>query len=514
MSVMRTLARNIFSNYVGMIGTIIIAFLISPYLVHTLGDTKYGIWSILAALTGYMALMDLGVSSAIAKYVSEHQATGDYKALNRVIASGFALLLSVVTVLIVLSPWLASTFVRVYNFDDSIRETVRQVIIIAALDISIFTLSGIFIGTVSGLQRYDILNVINLLSALIKALLFWYFLSHGYGLVAMAAISLAINLIIGLTLYFTITKNYSHIRLRLGEASKKTTADIFHYSKFTFISMLALLLIYYSDAFVIGYFLSAAAITYYTIAWSLGEYTNKMIMAISATFVPMFSEQGVTRNSDELYATYLSGTRFVLLISNLLCIGLLTLGEDFVSLWMGPEYAIKCAPILVIIFITQLIKGPQHISYAILLGTAKHREYSLYNMLFAIANLSLSIYLVQDYGIVGVATATALTQGIFFGIITPVLTNRRLSGNLWYYVKETYLRALIPSVALYLGLVLVAQKLPPQSYLELIGVALVAAIIYFALCWFILLKQSERDYLQTLLAGQWQSLNMRFRGAG
>ncbi|MEE9320255.1 MAG: oligosaccharide flippase family protein [Granulosicoccus sp.] len=514
MSVMRILARNIFSNYVGMIGTIVIAFLISPYLVHTLGDTKYGIWSILAALTGYMALMDLGVSSAIAKYVSEYQATRDYQALNRVIASGFALLLSVVTVLIVLSPWLASTFVRVYNFDDSIREIVRQVIIIATLDISIFTLTGIFVGTVSGLQRYDILNVVNLVSALLKALLFWYFLSHGYGLIAMAAISLAINSIIGLTLYFTITRYYSHIRLRLSEARKSTTIDIFHYSKFTFLSMLALLLVYYSDAFVIGYFLSAAAITYYTIAWSLGEYTNKMIMAISATFVPMFSEQDVTQGRDELYATYLSGTRFVLLISNLLCIGLLTLGKDFVSLWMGPEYAIKCAPILVIIFITQLIKGPQHISYAILLGTAKHREYSLYNMVFAVANLSLSIYLVQDYGIVGVATATALTQGLFFGVITPILTNHRLSGNLWHYVKETYLRALIPGVVLYLGLIVVAQKIPPQSYLELISIALVAATLYLVLCWFMLLKQSERNYLHTLFSGQWQSLNTRLRGAG
>jgi len=70
----KTLAKNIFSNYVGVAGSIVIAFMLSPFLVHTLGDTKYGVWSILAALTGYMALLDLGISSAIARYVAKYPA--------------------------------------------------------------------------------------------------------------------------------------------------------------------------------------------------------------------------------------------------------------------------------------------------------------------------------------------------------------------------------------------------------------------------------------------------------
>ena len=89
----KTLTKNIFSNYVGIAGTIIIAFLLSPYLVHTLGDTKYGVWSVISALTGYMALLDLGISSAIAKYVAKYKALKDYKSLNTVLASGLLICL-------------------------------------------------------------------------------------------------------------------------------------------------------------------------------------------------------------------------------------------------------------------------------------------------------------------------------------------------------------------------------------------------------------------------------------
>ena len=72
--------------------------------------------------------------------------------------------------------------------------------------------------------------------------------------------------------------------------------------------MVAMQLVYYSDAFVIGYFLSAAAITYYTIPWSLGEYTNKLTLAIAQTFVPVFSEQDATTGDKAIYSTYVTGT--------------------------------------------------------------------------------------------------------------------------------------------------------------------------------------------------------------
>ena len=54
MASFNTIVKNVASNYVGVMGSIVIAFFLSPYLVHTLGDTGYGVWSIIASLTAYM----------------------------------------------------------------------------------------------------------------------------------------------------------------------------------------------------------------------------------------------------------------------------------------------------------------------------------------------------------------------------------------------------------------------------------------------------------------------------
>ena len=340
MSVLKTISKNIFSNYVGIGGAIIIAFLLSPYLIHTLGDTRYGVWSVVSALTGYMSLLDLGISSAVAKYVAKHKALNDYKAINVVIGSSLVVLMSVALLLILVSPVLANGMVSFFDFDGELGRTVHALIIVASIDIAIFVCTGVLMGAYFGFQRFEVTNAVNLTVGIFKALAFYLALSNGLGLFAMGVVSLLGNILAALLLFGTMRKLEPEVKLQPQAADKKTIKTIYNYSKYTFISMLAMQLVYYSDAFVIGYFLTAAAITIYTIPWSLSEYTNKLILAIAQTFVPVFSDQDATQGNQAIYQTYVTGTKFMLVVSNLLCIGVLAVGDHFVNLWMGSKLSL------------------------------------------------------------------------------------------------------------------------------------------------------------------------------
>ncbi len=476
-----------------MFGAIAIAFLLSPFLVNTLGDTKYGIWSIIAALTGYMTLLDLGVSSAVAKYVSKYKALNDYKSINVVFSSGIAILLVVGGFLIVLSPFIADLVVNTFNISADLRDTVHTLVIIGAIDVSIFVSSGVFFGAFYGFQRNEITNAAILFAALFKAVVFYIALTSNYDLLAMGVISLIGNLLATFLLAFLMKKTEPQVEITAKHADRATVKSIFHYSKFTFMTMLGMQLIYYSDAFVIGYFLSAAAITIYTIPWSLSEYSNKLIFAVAQTFVPVFSEQEATKD-ESLYRTYITGTKAVLVLSNLLCIGILALGDNFIGIWMGPRYAVECSTLLSIMFFTQLIKSPQLLSYSILLGTSNHQRFSTYNMLFSVANLILSILLIQKFGLVGVAVATAFTQIVFYAVVTPILTSRVINFSLPAYFKETYLRIVPASIVLYAMLAYFAKYHAPDGYLSLIGLALIAAVVYVVLAYFTVLDKTERAF--------------------
>ena len=155
-------------------------------------------------------------------------------------------------------------------------------------------------------------------------------------------------------------------------------------------------------------------------------------------------------------------------------------------------------------FITQLIKSPQLLSYSILLGTANHQKFSTYNMLFSVANLLLSILLIQKFGLIGVAAATAFTQILFYSVVTPVLTSKVVNFSLIAYFKETYLRSVPASLLLFGVLSYFAKFHPPTGYVSLIGEAILAAIIYIAVIYWTLLNPSDRkfanDAVQKLVA--------------
>jgi len=444
-----------------------------------------------------MTLLDLGVSSAIAKYASKYKSLNDYKSVNVVIASGIVILLAVGLILISLSPFIANLVVSAFKIDDGLTEMVHTLVIVVSFDVAVFVASGVMVGAFLGFQRNEITNAVVLLTAIFRAVAFYLALSAGFDLLSMGIISIIGNILATAALVFSMRVVEPKVKIDVRKADRSTVASIFHYSKFTFLSMLGMQLIYYSDAFVIGYFLSAAAITIYTIPWSLSEYSNKLLHAVAQTFVPVFSEQEATKDT-ALYNTYITGTKGILLISNLLCIGVLALGDHFIGIWMGPKYAVACSTLLTIMFLTQLIKSPQLLSYSMLLGTANHQRFATYNMLFSVANLILSITLVQKFGLVGVAGATALTQILFYAVVTPIMTSKVINFSLVDYLKSTYLRILPASVILYVILVYFAKYHPPTGYLSLLGQALVGAFVYLTIAYFTLLDPAEREKTVTI----------------
>ena len=226
-----------------------------------------------------MTLLDLGVSSAIAKYVSKHKALNDYKTINVVVSSGIVIMLMIGAFLLLISPFIADVVVKAFKFDPDMADTVHTLVIIGAIDVSIFVASGVLFGAFYGFQRNEVTNAAILFAALFKAVVFYFALTSGYNLLAMGVISLIANFLAACLLAFIMRKVEPEVELTIRHADKSTVGSIFNYSKFTFLTMLGMQLIYYSDAFVIGYFLTAAAITIYTIPWSLSEYSNKLIFA-------------------------------------------------------------------------------------------------------------------------------------------------------------------------------------------------------------------------------------------
>lgn len=497
--------KNSFANIIGVFGQIIIAFIMSPFLVSTLGDTKYGIWVIAVSFTGYMNLMDLGISSAVNKYVSEYNGKQDQKKINSIISTSMVLFCVMSLIIILLSPLMADFVVSLINIDESLVNVVHLLIIIVSFDIGIFVVGGLYKGIFGGYQQYAVINYIQIASAVYKAILFYLFLSNGYDLISMGLISISANLLAIFLFYIVLKKMHPSVRLEIKLFSASSRSKILNYSKYTFIAMLANQIIFYSDAFVIGFFMSAAAVTYYSIPWTLAEYTKKISHAISQTYAPAVSEKEATGDLTNIKDLYVSGIKYMIIISNLLSVGMIVLGGAFIGIWMGSKYKELCEQVLIILFISQYIQGPQQISYSVLKGLAKQKSYSYMSMAVSIINLILSIILVQKWGIVGVALGAAIPQVLFHGIFVPWVTLKTLNLTAWSYLKQTYLPSVIPTVVLFATLFYLQGFNYPDGYFELLLIAFIGTMFYLILVYYIMLNSNEKRFITTYLYNKYKA---------
>src|SRR6187549_4061724 len=79
--------RNTASNYIGKVLTLGIFFFLTPFILHQLGPTTYGLWILIGSVVGYGALLDFGIASAVTKYVAEYRARGEVANAQSLVAT-------------------------------------------------------------------------------------------------------------------------------------------------------------------------------------------------------------------------------------------------------------------------------------------------------------------------------------------------------------------------------------------------------------------------------------------
>lgn len=495
----KRIGKNVLANYMGMIIHIAIGFLLSPYLVRALGDTNYGIWSIAAALTGYMSLFDMGLSSAVNKYVSSYQGAKDQKSTNEVLSTAIMLFGFASCIVLLLSPIVSYGVVSVFSFDNTEPLLIQSLVLVVCFDVALFVFAGLFKGAIGGIQRYDTLNLIQISAAVYKALALYLVLESGFGVVEMAWAAASTNLLFIVTAFFVLRRQINGLVLSRKLISREMSRKLIGFSKFTFLAMVANQIVYYSDAFVIGYFMTAAAVTYYSIAWTLTEYSKRLCIAFSRTFTPAISELDALGKSGDIQRVYLQGSKYLILISNLFCLGFISLGGEFIAIWMGEKYQALCEDVLIILFINQLILSPQHISYALLQGIAQQKAYTYYTVLVSISSLVLSIALIEPYGLIGVAIGTVAPQILFHGLFVPILTLNAINLEKRRYLFASVLPTLIPGLALFGTLELMQTIIEVDGYLNLLGSAALATVIYGLVVYIICFDDSEKESTRALI---------------
>ncbi len=286
---------------------------------------------------------------------------------------------------------------RYFHVEPQFLPAAKLAFSIAGLTMASVLPLGIFSSVLVALERFDILSGVTIIGETLKAALIVIFLKMGHGLVAIALIALFISVSEYLVMAVFAKKLYPPLRISLRLVNRDTLSGLFGFGIYRFLWIVANQLIFYSDSVVIGIFLSTGHITYFAIAGTLINYGRNVVSLLTDTFYPAATRMDAKQDLKGLRELLIVGTRISLLISLPLCLGLVFLGKQFISLWMGPEYSVSWI-YLAVLTIPQFTGMPQNVSALILAGMAKHKFLAYLILAEGLVNLILSIILIRKDG--------------------------------------------------------------------------------------------------------------------
>jgi O-antigen/teichoic acid export membrane protein len=431
------IASGVVWNWIALGCSFAVAFFLSPFVVHHLGTTAYGIWALVVGLTSYMALMDLGMRGAVIRFVSRFHARGEHSESNAMVSGALWFRQWISLTIIFLSAALALSFTRFYRIPVELQSAARIAVFLSGANIATTLYFGVFGGVLTALHRFDLTGRVTLGQTAARAAGVVWVLRSGHGLIALAICEFVVALSANLLQMYLSFRTYPELKISLRNPGRAIVREFAGYSIWVFLMHIFGQVIYYTDEVVVGGVVSVSAVTYYAIGGSLFEYLRNIISSMTVTFLPLSSRYQASGEVDRLRELLLIGTRIAIVVALPVQLALFFRGRTFISLWMGSEYGPISSRVLQILLIAQLFTVANSTSVNIALGMAQHRRIAIWAGGEALVNLGLSIFLGRKMGIYGVALGT-LIPSLFTQV---VLWPRYICGIVQTPVASHILRA-------------------------------------------------------------------------
>jgi O-antigen/teichoic acid export membrane protein len=474
------IVKNVGSSWFALGVNILVGIFLSPFILHRLGDTAFGIWVLIFSVTGYYGIFDFGIRSSIIRYVSKFTATRDVDEVNRLIntaiftytAIGAASILVTLVGCLYVDRW--------FHVVPGFQSTARWLLLLVGVSVALSFPLGVFGGMLEGLQRFYVLNWTNTVSSLLRVVLIVYFLKRGYGLLTAALITVGVPLVAAVVRVFValwalpVTFSWKYV-------DRDAFRHMANYSGVTFMIIVASRLRFKTDALVIGKFLGAAAITYFYAGSRLVDYAGEVVSSLAQIFVPMSSQSDAAGNMDRLRKIFVAGNRACAFTTLPMTAVFIILGKSIIEVWLGKKYVAQGYPVLLVLTIPYTLMLVQSASGRILFGMAKHGKLAVVTMIEGTANLLLSILLVRPFGIIGDAIGTAIPLAGTFLLFMPFHLCSRLGIRVTTYLRQAYVLPLLLCAPMVMVLVLMQRWFVPHTYRQL-AVQLLAGGLVYAAC--------------------------------
>ncbi len=493
---------NMAGKYLSRVIGMAIGFFITPYLLGKLGPEVMALQIIAFQILQYSSIVNSSFSIGYFRFATVHYARGEFPQLNHILSQGLFLTLLSGLVTLILVGVVIPFSGQIFGIKPELLRTAYFVISATTVG---FLFSIIFEVWTTPLYIKQKLFVVNLgdaagkLIATIVTVVAFIFVQPS--LEFWVAATVIAGILIQLALVYPVSrKAIPEIHIKPKAPTAEGMRSLVGFSAYTLIGSLGYLLYFSTDSIIISNMIGQEALTLYNIGQRWDPQIRALVVAFISGLTPEFTRLFSQGKEDELRANFFKGVRFTYLIVLLPALFLIAYSDQFLSLWVGPQYVASSSPVLKLIMACLALSISGNVSWDTLIAINKVRQASITTVLLGVLNVGLSILFVRiGMGIFGVGLGSVISLVIKDLLVLPFLVLYYLKISLGEYLRKSFPRPVILALAL-LAIAYGCNYLihPANWGVFILGLAVYCLVGAPALI-FIGLEPSERKALFTKL---------------
>lgn len=438
------LARNVLANWIWYALVVVSGFVLPRFIDREQGQALLGVWDLGWSLVFYVSLLALGVSAAVQRYVARFRAVAAWDELNSIINSSLALLTGSALLGLILAAGLAvGVRYLLPEADAGTLEIARWVVMLLCTCAALQIPGAVFNAVITGYERYDVLNLIRGVRDLLVIVSLLTLLLAGFGLVALAAVVLAGELLGDVAKFVAAGRLCPTLRISPALCQRSTAREMIAFGGKAALQDLARTGIYQANSILVAFYLGPATLAIYARQRALVMHLLRFVKQYAQVFVPTSSTLDAQQDTAALRHLLIQSSKYGLYVTLPIVLILVILGGPLLQIWMGADY--QAPVVLAVLALAHLLAVPQLAVYALLLGMGRHGRPAVYELLAAVVSVAAGIVILGplDGGMLGAALALALPIGLNSGIVVPLYACRCLNLS-----PRSYIQSVVPGPVL------------------------------------------------------------------
>ncbi|MCS2893470.1 hypothetical protein NXY11_06800 [Parabacteroides faecis] len=485
-------------GYLSVALNFILGLVYTPWMVHQIGVSDYGLYSLAGAFMSYF-LLDFGLAQTMGRFLSLAVAKGDKERVCALMSTAFRIYLIIDSII-----FLALLICYIFISDIFIKltpeelEKFKVVFCFSAgcslLSFPLMPVSGVMISH----QKFIPLKLCDFMHKLLVVVITIILLLLDGGLYGLVITNGLVG--VGIAYYkLFYVRNRLNVNFSIKKYDSSIAKSLFSFSVWVFIVVIAQRFVVNICPTILGMKASTTQISVFAIATTLEANIWMFSQTLNGLFMPKVADLSLKDTAiKDISNLMIRVGRLQLQLAGLVITGFIAFGSAFIKLWMGDSFA-DSYWITAMMISTGLITYTESVAESLLYVKNEVKYRAAIFISCAVLSCIASFLLSPKYGALGCGYSILFTNAFCHVIAMNCVYKFKLKLEVSRFFHECHVAIIVPILILMTGAILLQRVVVLHTWLSLCLAISAYVILYVLSAWCITMNNSEKDLFLNLL---------------